>query len=180
MVRISYGVNLLHVQHFIIVKPTNLTISGGDRFNISSQVNLTCTAIGVPLPTIMWQLNGNNVPTDPDCVLDSYNVNSMVGLGLDNCTVIQTVDLANGNTVTDPQDILELGMSNLTELVVVSNLLIRSLQRIDNGSYTCNVTNTLPQADTISVVSCPTPVTVLGKVMGYCIYNTCIFQSDLI
>ncbi|XP_065904077.1 hemicentin-1-like [Dysidea avara] len=35
------------------VKPTNLTILGGDRFNISSQVNLTCTAIGVPLPTIM-------------------------------------------------------------------------------------------------------------------------------
>ena len=158
------GVNLLHVQHFIIVKPTNLTISGGDRFNISSQVVLTCTAIGVPLPTIMWQLNGNNVPIDPDCVLDSYNVISMVGLGLDNCTVIQTLDLANGNTITDPQDILELGMSNLTELVVVSNLLIRSLQRSDNGSYTCNVTNTLPETDTISVVSGPTPVTVLGMI----------------
>jgi len=159
MVRISYGVNLL--QHFITVKPTNLTISGGNRFKISSQVNLTCTAIGVPLPTIIWQLNGYNIPIDPDCVLD--NVNSMVGLGLDDCMVIQTVDLANGNTVTDPQDILELGISNLTELVVFSNLLIRSLQRSDNGSYTCNVTNTLPQTDTISVVSGPTPVTVLGK-----------------
>ena len=171
MVRINYGVNLLHVQFFIVVKPTNLTISGGDRFNISSQVNLTCTAIGVPLPTIMWQLNGNNVPIDPDCVLDSYNVTSMVGSGLalGNCTEIQTVDLANGNTITDPQDILELGMSNLTELVVVSNLLIRSLQRSDNGSYTCNVTNTLPETDTISVVSGPTPVTVLGKISGYCV-----------
>jgi len=102
MVRISYGVNLL--QHFIIVKPTNLTISGGDRFKISSQVNLTCTAIGIPLPTIIWQLNSNNVPIDPDCVLD--NVNSMMGLGLNDCTVIQTLDLANGNTITDPQDIL--------------------------------------------------------------------------
>ena len=91
------------------------------------------------------------------------------GLGLGNCTEIQTVDLANGNTITDPQDILELGMSNLTELVVVSNLLIRSLQRSDNGSYTCNVTNTLPETDTISVVSGPTPVTVLGKITGYCV-----------
>ncbi|XP_065904076.1 cell adhesion molecule DSCAM-like [Dysidea avara] len=87
----------------------------------------------------------------------------MVGLGLDDCTVIQTIDLANGNTVTDPQDILELGMSNFTELVVVSNLLIRSLQRSDNGSYTCNVTNTLPETDTISVVSGPTLVTVLER-----------------
>ena len=117
----------------------------------------------------MWQLNGNSVPIDPDCVLDSYNVNSMVGLGLDNCTVIQTLDLVNGNTVTDPQDILDLGMSNLTELVVVSNLLIKSLQHSDNGSYTCNVTNTLPETDTISVVSDPSPVTVLGKRIGYCI-----------
>jgi len=110
----------------------------------------------------MWQLNGYNVSVDPDCVLD--NVTSMVGLGLDDCTVIQTLDLADGNTFTDPQDILELGISNLTELVVVSNLLIRSLQRSDNGSYTCNVTNALPQTDTISVVSDSTPVTVLGKV----------------
>ena len=117
----------------------------------------------------MWQLNGDNVPIDPDCVLDSYNVNSMVGLDLDNCTVIQTIDIANNNTVTDPQDILELGMSNLTELVVVSNLLIRSLQRSDNGSYTCNVTNTLPETDTISVVSGPTPITVLGRITDHCI-----------
>ena len=87
----------------------------------------------------------------------------MVGLGQDDCAVLQTLDLANGNTVTDPQDIFELGMSNLTELVVVSNLFIRSLQRSDNGSYTCTVTNTLPVTDTISVVSGPTPVTVLGK-----------------
>ena len=169
MVRISYGVNLLHAQHFIIVKPTNLTISGGDRFNINSHINLTCTAIGIPLPTIMWQLNGDNVPIDPDCVLDSYNVTSMVGLDLDNCTVVQMLDLANGNTVTDPQDILELGMSNFTKLVVVSNLLIRSIQRSDNGSYTCNVTNTLPETDTISVVSSRTPVTVLGKITGCCV-----------
>ena len=106
----------------------------------------------------------------------------MVGLGLDDCTVIQTIDLANGNTVTDPQDILELGMSNFTELVVVSNLLIRSLQRSDNGSYTCNVTNTLPETDTISVVSGPTLVTVLGKKIGYCIvsFSNCVFQRGLI
>ena len=147
-----------------IVKPTNLTISGGDRFNITSQVNLTCSAIGVPLPTIIWQLDGNNVTIDPNCVLDSYENNLMVGLDQDDCAMLQTVDLANGNTVTDPQDIFELGMSNLTELVVVSNLFIRSLQRSDNGSYTCTVTNTLPVTDTISVVSGPTPVTVLGKI----------------
>ena len=89
---------------------------------------------------------------------------SSVGSGLVNCTVIQTLDLVNGNAVTDPQDILKLGMSNLTELVVVSNLFIRSLQRSDNGSYTCTVTNTLPVTDTISVVSGPTLVTVLGKI----------------
>ena len=159
-------VTLLNYCNSFTVKPTNLTISGGNRFNISSQVNLTCTTIGVPLPTIMWQLN--NVPIDPDCVLNSYNFTSMVGLGLDDCTIIQTLDLANGNTVTNAQDIIELGMSNLTELVVVSNLLIRSLQCSDNGSYTCNVTNTLPETDTISVVSGPTPITVLGKITEYC------------
>jgi len=85
------------------------------------------------------------------------------GLGLDDCTVIQTLDLANCNTFTDSQNILELGMFNFTELVVISNLLIRSLQRSDNGSYTCNVINKLPQTDTISVVSGPTIVTVIGE-----------------
>ena len=155
---------MLIMWSYYIVKPTNLTISGGDRFNISSQVNLTCTAIGVPLPTIIWQLDGNNVTIDPNCVLDSYENNLMVGLDQDYCAVLQTVDLVNGNTVTDPQDIFELGMSNLTELVVVSNLFVRSLRRSDNGSYACTVTNTLPVTDTISVVSGPTPVTVLGKI----------------
>ena len=196
---------------YFIVKPTNLTISGGDRFNITSQVNLTCSAIGVPLPAIIWQLDDDNVTIDPSCVFYLYgnyslvgSDNSMVGsgdsmvgsgdsmvgsgdpmagsgdsvvgsgdsiegsgdpmVGSGDCTIIQTLDLANGNTVTDPQDIVELGMSNLTELVVVSNLFIRSLQRSDNGSYTCTVTNTLPVTDTISAVSGPTPVTVLGKI----------------
>jgi len=51
---------------------------------------------------------------------------------------------------------------------VVSNLLIRSLQHSDNGSYTCNVTNTLPQTDTISIVSGPTSVTVLSEVSDHC------------
>jgi len=86
------------------------------------------------------------------------------GSGLVDCTVIQTLYLFNGNTVTDPQDIVKLGMFNLTELVVVSKLLIKSLQRSDSGNYTCNVTNTLPVTDTISVVSGPTLVTVLGKI----------------
>ena len=148
---------------YFIVKPTNLTISGGDRFNITSQVNLTCTAIGVPLPTITWQLDSDNITIESNCVLDPYGNDSMVGSGLVNCTVIQSLHLVNGNAVTDPQDILKLGMSNLTELLVVSKLFIRSLQRSDNGSYTCTVTNTLPVTDTISVVSGLTPVTVLGK-----------------
>ena len=85
------------------------------------------------------------------------------GSGLVDCTIIQSLDLANGNTVTDPQDIIELGMFNLTELVVVSDLFIKPLQRNYSGNYTCNVINTLPVTDTISVVSGPIPVTVQGK-----------------
>ncbi|XP_065918563.1 hemicentin-1-like isoform X2 [Dysidea avara] len=147
------------------VSPTNLTISGGDRFNITSQVNLTCSAIGVPLPTIMWQLNGNNVPVDPDCVLDLYNVTSVM-VGLNNCTVLQRLNLVNSSVasaVIDSQNISMLTIYNLNELVVVSHLLIRSLQRNNNGSYTCTVTNMLPETDTISVVSGPTHVVVLER-----------------
>jgi len=90
---------------------------------------------------------------------------SMVGLDQDNCTVIQSLDLAYGNPVTDPEDIFKSGEFDFTELVVVSNLFIRSLERSDNGSYTCTVvTNILPVTDTISFMSDPTHVTVLGKI----------------
>ena len=150
----------------IIVKPTNHTISGGGRFNISSQVNLTCTVIGVPLPIILWQLNDYNINIDPNCVLASYNVTLGEYSGFGNCSIIQTLDVVNNNVanmITDPQDIISLGTYELSELVVESNLMIESLQRSDNGNYTCNVTNMLPETDTISVMSGSTPIIVLGK-----------------
>jgi len=155
---------------FIIVKPTNHTISGGGRFNISSQVNLTCTVIGVPLPIILWQLNGYNINIDPNCVIASYNVTMGEYSGPGNCSMIQTLYVVNNNVanmITDPQDVVSLGAYELSELVVESNLIIRSLERNDNGSYTCNVTNVLPVTDTISVVSSSTPITVLGKNCSY-------------
>ena len=67
------------------------------------------------------------------------------------------------NAVSDPQDIITLGMYELSQLVVESNLIVRSLKRSDNGSYTCNVTNMLPETNTISVMTDSTPVVVLGK-----------------
>ena len=155
----------------IVVKPTNDTISGGGRFNISSQVNLTCTVIGVPLPAIVWQLNGNNINLPSDCVLNSYNATldygSGVGSEFPNCRINQTLNLLDDDVasrVSDPQDIITtLGMYELSQLVVESNLIIRSLERSDNGSYTCNITNTLADTDTVSVTTDSTPVVVLGK-----------------
>ena len=154
----------------IVVKPTNDVISGGERFNISSQVTLTCTVIGVPLPAIVWQLNGNNINLPSDCVLNSYNVTlgSGFGSGCDfpNCCINQTLNLLDdtvASTVSDPQDIITLGMYELDQLVVESRLIIGSLERGDNGSYTCNITNTLPETDTVSIVTDSTPVVVLGK-----------------
>ena len=140
----------------IVVKPTNDNIFGGGRINISSQVNLTCTVIGVPLPAIVWQLNGNDINLPSDCEL----------IGSPNCRINQTLSLLDdvvANAVSDPQNIMTLGMYELSQLVVESNLIIRSLERSDNGSYTCNVTNMLPETNTISVVTDFTPVVVLGK-----------------
>ena len=153
---------------FIPVKPTNVTISGGGRFNVTSQINLTCTAIGVPLPTIMWQHNNNTIPIDPGCVLDPYNVTSIVGSGLfpDNCSMSITLNLVNTslvNVISNPQDISVLTMYNLNDLVVESYLSIRSIERSDNGIYTCTITNTLLETDTTLTVSGPTAVVVLGK-----------------
>ena len=155
----------------IVVKPTNDMISEGGRFNISSQVTLTCTVIGVPLPAIVWQLNGNNINLPSDCVLNSYNVTLGSGFGSGfgsefDCCINQTLNLLNdtvASTVSDPQDIITLGMYELDQLVVESNLIIGSLERSDNGSYTCNITNTLPETDTVSIVTGSTPVVVLGK-----------------
>ena len=151
----------------IVVKPTNDMISGGGRFNISSQVNLTCTVIGVPLPAIVWQLNGNNINLPSDCVLNSYNATlNFESTGITNCSINQTLNLRNNvvaSTVNDPQDIITLGMYELDQLVVESNLIIRSLERSDNGSYTCNITNTLPETGIVSIVTDSTPVLVLGK-----------------
>ena len=154
----------------IVVKPTNDTISGGGRFSISSQVNLTCTVIGVPLPAIVWQLNGNNINLPSDCVLNSYNATLDFGSGFGsafpNCRINETLNLLDdvfASTVSDPQDIITLGMYELSQLVVESNLIIRSLERSDNGSYTCNITNTLADTDTVSVITDSTPVVVLGK-----------------
>ena len=152
----------------LVVKPTNDTVFGGGRINISSQVNLTCTVIGVPLPAIVWQLNGNDINLPSDCVLNSYNASLEFGsgIGFPNCRINQTLSLLDdivANAVSDPQDIITLGMYELSQLVVESNLIIRSLKRSDNGSYTCNVTNMLPETNTISVVTDSTPVVVLGK-----------------
>ena len=151
----------------IVVKPTNDMISGGGRFNISSQVNLTCTVIGVPLPAIVWQLNGSNINLPSDCVLNSYNATmDFESTGITNCSINQTLNLRNNvvaSRVSDPQDIITLGMYELDQLVVESNLIISSLERSDNGSYTCNITNTLPETDTVSIVTDSTPVVVLGK-----------------
>ena len=143
-------------------------ISGGDRFNISSQVNLTCTVIGVPLPSIVWQLNGNNINLPSDCMLNSYNatLDFGSGSGFPNCRINQTLHLIDdgvASAVSDPQDINTLGMYELNQLVVESNLIIRSLERSDNGSYTCTVTNMLAETDTVSIATDSTPVVVLGK-----------------
>ena len=153
----------------IVVKPTNDIIFGGGRINISSQVNLTCTVIGVPLPAIVWQLNGNDISLPSDCVL----------IGSPDCRINQTLSLLDdvvANAVSDPQDIITLAMYELNQLVVESNLIIRSLERSDNGSYTCTVTNMLPETDTISVVTDSTPVVVLGKecMCRYLYNNYCI------
>ena len=150
----------------IVVKPTYDMISGGGRFNISSQVTLTCTVIGVPLPAIVWQLNGNNINLPSDCVRNSYNVSLGSGFDFPNCRINQTLTLYNdtvASTVSDPQDIITLGMYELDQLVVESRLLISSLRRSDNGSYTCTITNTLSKTDTVSIVTDSTPVVVLGK-----------------
>ena len=156
----------------IVVKPTNDIIFGGGRINISSQVTLTCTVIGVPLPAIVWQLNGNDINLPSDCVLNSYNasLDFESGSGVPECRINQTLSLLDdvvANAVSDPQDIITLGMYELNQLVVESNLLIRSLERSDNGSYTCTVTNMLPETNTISVVTDSTPVVVLGKEYKY-------------
>ena len=153
---------------FTVVTPTNDNIFGGGRIDISSQVNLTCTVIGVPLPAIVWQLNGNNINLPSDCILNSYNAS--LDFGVPDCCINQTLHLLDdvvANAVSDPQDIMTLGMYELSQLVVESNLIIRSLERSDNGSYTCTVTNMLPETDTISVVTDSTPVVVLGK---KCVY----------
>ena len=152
----------------IVVTPTNDTVSGGGRINISSQVNLTCRVIGVPLPVIVWQLNGNDINLPSDCVVNSYNASLDFGSGFGSpdCRINQTLSLLDdvvANAVSDPQDINTLGMYELSQLVVESNLIIRSLERSDNGSYTCNVTNMLPETDNTSIVTDSTPVVVLGK-----------------
>ena len=153
---------------FIVVTPTNDSIFGGGRINISSQVNLTCTVIGVPLPAIVWQHNGNDINLPSDCVLNSYNASLDFGSGSDfpDCRINQTLNLLDdtvANAVSDPQDIITLGIYELSQLVVESNLIITSLERSDNGSYTCTVTNMLPETDTVSIVTDSTPVVVLGK-----------------
>ena len=171
-----------------VVKPTNDMISGGGRFNISSQVNLTCTVIGVPLPAIVWQLNGNNINLPSDCVLNSYNATLDFGsTGVLYCHTNQTLTLRNNTVasrVSNPQDILTLGMYELDQLVVESILIIRSLERSDNGSYTCNITNTLPETETVSIVTDSTPVVVLGKECRQfyknelCVYVNIIFIRE--
>jgi len=122
----------------------------------------------------MWQHNNRIIPINPDCVLDPYNTTSMVGSGLftDSCSVIVTLNLVSptvANAFSNPQDISMLAEYNLNELVVESYLSIRSIGRNDNGVYTCEVTNTLPETDTISVVSGPTSVVVLGRDKHSCI-----------
>ena len=151
----------------IIVKPFNQTISGGGRFNISSEVNLACTVIAVPLPAVVWQFNGNNINLTSDCIIDPYNASSaqMTSIPAD-CLYQQSLNLLDSNiveTVTDPQDIVSLGAYKLSDLIVESTLTISSLQRSDNGSYTCNITNMLPETSNISVVTEFTVVIVLGK-----------------
>ena len=164
--------------------PTNYSIIGGGRINISSQVNLTCTVIGVPLPAIIWQHNGNDINLPSDCVLNSYNASLDFGSGsgFPDCRINQTLNLlddAVANAVSDPQDIITLGMYELSQLVVESNLIIRSLERSDNGSYTCNVTNMLPETDTVSIVTDSTLVVVLGKLYVYYVAIAGLHNSKL-
>ena len=142
-------------------------IVGGGRVNISLPINLTCTVIGVPLPAIVWQLNGNDINLTSDCVENSYNASLDFGselvYGSPNCCINQTLNLLDdvvASTVSDPQDVITLGMYELSQLVVESTLTIRSLKRSDNGSYTCYVTNMLPG---VSIVTDSVPIVVLGK-----------------
>ena len=159
----TYVINTL-----ITVKPSNQTISGGGRFNISSEVNLTCTVIGVPLPAVVWRFNGINIDIPSDCILNSYNASLQMRSVPTDCLLQQSLNLVDtdiAERVTDPQDIVSLGAYDLSELIVESTLTISSLQRSDNGSYTCNITNMLPETSTISVVTDFTTVVVLGKIL---------------
>ena len=80
------------------------------------------------------------------------------------------------STVSDPQDIITLGMYELDQLVVESSLIIGSLERSDHGSYTCTIINTLPETDTVSIVTDSTPVVVLGKECGHLcsVFSHCV------
>ena len=156
----------------IIVKPSNQTISGGGRFNISSEVNLTCTVIAVPLPSVVWQFNGNNINLTSDCIIDPYNASSQMTSIPADCLFQQSLNLLDSDiaeTVTNPQDIVSLGAYELSDLIVESTLTISSLQRSDNGSYACNITNMLPETSNISVVTEFTVIIVLGKPVYTCV-----------
>ena len=164
--------NLLYIYTCMLftVKPSNQTISGGGRFNISSEVNLTCTVIRVPLPAVVWKFNGINIDIPSDCILNSYNASLQMRSVPTDCLLQQSLNLVDtdiAERVTDPQDIVSLGAYDLSELIVESTLTISSLQRSDNGSYTCNITNMLPETSTISVVTDFTTVVVLGKIRMY-------------
>ena len=125
--------------------------------NITNSASLACLTTGFPLvSSITWQKNGEELLLDGRISTFKFKINE---------TYISSGFLGSGSieSVVSMTGFTEAQVDGLGDLGVVGVLSFETVERDDTDSYTCTATNFLPETATLSTVSDPVMLVVLGE-----------------
>ena len=140
-----------------LVYPIINNVSSLTEVNVSCPATLVCLTTGFPLPSIIWQKEGEEVMLTMDGRISTFSFDTGNGSSefMDNGSI---EGLIESMTEFNTRDLRSLG-----ELGVVSLLSFDQLEREDTANYTCTAINSLPQTTTLTALSSSIPLVVLGK-----------------
>ena len=156
-------------MHFVcvfLVIPIIQQISSPNDTLLTESVAIFCLATGYPIPTFTWQKGGGNIDnTDTNDRIDIFSFFPR----LDSETTDFESELMMNDSISEllmmNTDISVDVILSLGELGIVSVLNINSVVREDTDNYTCTIRNQLPQTTTITRISNPVPLVVLGEML---------------
>ena len=138
-------------KYFLAVPPSVQASSTVVSSALNTSATLFCVFRGFPQPSILWLKSGIPITVGSNTTITTLSATSTEALGM----------------------LSQLNISFTGDVGAVSVLQFSSLQRDDNGTYSCQATNRLNQTGSYNAFSNQISLKVLGKtVLSACIKLT--------